>query len=142
MRARAFGRDGGELTAIAYCVKSPEPLMTEVSAATRVPHARSATATTPRCPPGHELTSGGFSFAGSHNAFLSAAHFNDDNTWSATAYGYFGEVPALTVHGYCLEASDADQTQPPSVPGAPGAQPPAASPPGGSNPPLLPNPLD
>jgi hypothetical protein len=73
--------------------------MTEVSAATRVPHARSATATTPRCPPGHELTSGGFSFAGSHNAFLSAAHFNNDNTWSATAYGYFGEVPALTVHG-------------------------------------------
>lgn len=139
VRARAFGRDGGELTAIAYCVKADEPLITEVSASSRLPPGRSATATTPPCPPGHELTSGGFSFAGSHNAFLSAAYFNDDNTWSATAFGYFGEAPALTVHGYCLEASDADAAQPPTVPGAPDAQPPAA--PAPPSPPLVPNPL-
>ena len=47
----AFGVDGGELTAIAYCDKSKRPLLTEVSASTPLPAGTFATATTPPCPP-------------------------------------------------------------------------------------------
>jgi hypothetical protein len=66
------------------------------------------TATTPPCPPGLELTSGGFSFNGSESAFFADGSFNDDGTWSATGFGYFGPVPSLTAYGYCLRPADAE----------------------------------
>ncbi len=119
--ATAAGNDGGELTAIAYCVKNAGPLFTEVSASTPLRSGHSATATTPRCPPGLELIAGGFSFGGSQDAFFAGGvsfggsqqaffaegSFNSDGTWSATGFGYFGPAPALTAYGYCLPVSDA-----------------------------------
>jgi hypothetical protein len=105
--ATAAGYDGGELTAIAYCVRNEGPLFTEVSASTSVPSGGAATATTQACAPGLELTAGGFSFGGSQDAFFADGSINPDGTWSATGFGYFGPAPALTAYGYCLPASDA-----------------------------------
>ena len=104
--AWANGWDGGELTSIAYCARDPGLPLTELQASSPVEGGRSATATTPPCPPGLELTSGGFSLNGSGNAFVSGASFNDDGTWSATGFGYFGEAPSLTSFGYCLRPAD------------------------------------
>ena len=98
----AFGRFGGELTAIAYCVGHGRPLLREVSASVRLRGGMSATATTPPCPRGRQLTSGGFSANGSQNAFFAGGSINRDHTWSVTAFGYFGPVPSLTAYGYCL----------------------------------------
>jgi hypothetical protein len=106
--AHAAGWDGGELTAIAYCATDESLPLTEVQASTPVPGRGSATATTPACPPGLELTSGGFSLNDSGSAFVGDAAFNYDGTWSATAFGYFGPAPALTAYGYCLRPADAD----------------------------------
>jgi hypothetical protein len=103
----AAGFDGGELTAIAYCVKNDGPMFTEVSASTSVPSGKSATATTPGCPPGLELIAGGFSFGGSQDAFFADGSINPDGTWSATGHGYFGPAAALTAYGYCLPVSGA-----------------------------------
>ncbi len=99
----AAGWDGGELTAIAYCVKSGGPLLTEVSASAALAAGAAATATTPPCPSGHALTAGGFSFHGSRHAFFGDGSINLDGSWSATGFGYFGPVEAITAYGYCLE---------------------------------------
>ncbi|MGH2984255.1 MAG: hypothetical protein ACRDK5_08385 [Solirubrobacterales bacterium] len=105
--AAAVGHDGGELTAIAYCARSPAPLITEVSASAPLPGGQSATATTPLCPPGLRLAAGGFSFNGSREAFFAGGWINSDDSWSATGFGYLGPAPALTAYGYCLAVSDA-----------------------------------
>jgi hypothetical protein len=105
--ATAAGFDGGELTAIAYCVRNDGPLFTEVSASTSFP-----AATPPRrrprvAPPGLGLIAGGFSFGGSQDAFFADGSIDADGTWSATGLGYFGPAPALTAYGYCLPVSGA-----------------------------------
>ncbi len=102
--ASAAGRDGGELTAIAYCARDPSLPLTEVQASSPVPTGGSTTATTPPCPPGYVLTSGGFSLNGSRTALFGDGSFNEDGSWSATAFGYFGPAPPswLTAFGYCL----------------------------------------
>jgi hypothetical protein len=93
---------GGELSAIAYCVRNNRPILTEVaSAPVRVPAGTNASATTPPCPDGLTLTTTGFSLD-STNAFYSGSSLNDDGTTTSNAFGYFGEVPNLTAYGYCL----------------------------------------
>jgi hypothetical protein len=106
--AAAAGWDGGELTAIAYCARDPSLPLTEVQASAPVPAAGSAIATAPPCPPGLELTSGGFSLGGSRSAFFGGGYFSEDGTWSATAFGYFGPAESLTAYGYCLRPADAE----------------------------------
>ena len=105
--AAAAGWDGGELTAIAYCASDPSLPLTAVEASGPVDAVGSATATTPPCPSGIELTAGGFSLNGSSNAFIAGAAFNQDGTWSAMAHGYLGPASALTAYGYCLRPADA-----------------------------------
>jgi hypothetical protein len=101
--ASAFGAFGGELTSIAYCVSHPTgPLLTAVEGSTAVPRGGSSTATTPSCPAGRRLTSGGFSLHGSSDAFFVAGYFVRGPRWATTAYGYFGSAPRLTAYGYCL----------------------------------------
>jgi len=100
----AFGAFGGELTAMAYCVHHKGPVFTEVSASNPVPLGQSATATTPTCPDGRRLTSGGFSMNGSQNALFDGSSLNADGTWSATGFGYFGAAPSITAYGYCVRA--------------------------------------
>jgi hypothetical protein len=103
--AGAVDEDGGELTAIAHCAEDPSLPLTEVSATASVDDGEAATATTPRCPAGRALTSGGFSFNGSHDALFAEGYFTRKATWSATGFGWFGPVE-LTAYGYCLGVAD------------------------------------
>jgi len=98
----AFGNFGGELTAIAYCLRSRSPLVSEVSSEALLPLESSATATTPACPPGSTMVAGGFATSPSGPALVSSAHFNPDGSWSATAFNQFGPYATLSAHGYCM----------------------------------------
>jgi hypothetical protein len=100
---RSFGLFGGELSAIAYCDRSKKPLLKEVRASTPVPDKGLATVTTPRCPKGYRLTMGGFATQGSTNSFIADGIINRNNTWTASAFGYFGASPSLTAYGYCMK---------------------------------------
>jgi hypothetical protein len=97
----AFGAFGGELTAIAYCVRSKRPLLTEVTAATTLGTGQLGTATTPPCPLGRRTTSGGFSGNGSESVLFTNGMINADGTWSASGYNT-GAATNLTAYGYCL----------------------------------------
>ena len=96
---------GGELTAIAYCVRHRGPILTEVpSTPVTVLSGANASATTPTCPEGLTLTTTGFSLGESRTAFYAGSSLNSDGTTTANAFGYFGEAPSLTAYGYCLRA--------------------------------------
>jgi hypothetical protein len=98
----AFGGFGGELTAIAYCTRSKNSLITEVSNSTSLAPG-SGSVTTPSCPPGQRMTAGGFSSNGSSTTFLTNGMLNQDGTWSASGYNW-GSGATLTAYGYCLHA--------------------------------------
>jgi hypothetical protein len=100
--AHAFGAFGGQITAIAYCTRSKRPLLSAVEATTPLGPGL-GTATTPTCPPGTRMTSGGFSSNGSTSVFLTNGMLNGDGTWSASAHNW-GSGAALTAYGYCLRA--------------------------------------
>jgi hypothetical protein len=101
----AYGTGSGELTAIAYCVRMKRPLLSEVvSSPAPVSAGNSATTTTPTCPAGKKLVTGGFSTGGSTNGLYAEGAVKPDGTFTATAYGFFGAVPQLTAYGYCLPA--------------------------------------
>jgi hypothetical protein len=96
---------GGELTAIAYCVRHRGPILTEVASdPVTVIAGHNASATTPTCPEDLTMTTTGFSLGASPNAFYAGNSLNDDGTTTANAFGYFGEVPNLTAYGYCVRA--------------------------------------
>jgi hypothetical protein len=101
----AVDRNGGELTAIAYCAKDPSLPITTVSDSVSVGDGEAATAATPRCPQGRALIAGGFSFGDSHDALFADGYFTRAGTWAATGYGWFGSAE-LTAYGYCAEARD------------------------------------
>ena len=98
----AFGNFGGELTAIAYCLKSGGPLISEVDSQTELPVGQSATTTTPACSPGSSMVGGGFSTTPSGPALVSSAYFNNDGSWAATAYNEFGPNATLSAQAYCM----------------------------------------
>jgi hypothetical protein len=98
----AFGNFGGELTAIAYCLKSGGPLVSEVDSETALPVGESATTTTPACPPGSTMVGGGFSTSPSGPALVSSAYFDPSGGWSATAYNEFGPDATVSANGYCM----------------------------------------
>jgi hypothetical protein len=98
---KAYGAYGGELTAIAYCIKSKAPLLQEVSAAAPLALSTPASVTTPACPGSSKLTLGGFAASG--DAWFGGGSINAAaNTWTATGYGRFGPT-TLTAYGYCLQ---------------------------------------
>jgi hypothetical protein len=101
----AFGNFGGELTAIAYCLRSRIPLISEVASQSDLPLDESATASTPACPPGSTMVGGGFATSPSGPALVSSAYFNGDGSWSATAFNEFGPDATLSAHGYCMTQS-------------------------------------
>jgi hypothetical protein len=100
--AHAFGQFGGEITAVAYCTRSKRPLLSAVEASTPLGPGL-GTATTPTCPPGTRMTSGGFSSNGSTSVFHTNGVINADGTWSASGFNW-GSGAALTAYGYCLRA--------------------------------------
>ena len=107
----ALGSWGGEMAALVYCMASRQDLVTEVSADASTSSGLTSslrlhdymTATTPACPPGNQMVSGGFSENGSTAAFFANGVFNPDGTWSASAFNYFGgSSTKLTAYAYCL----------------------------------------
>src|SRR3954454_7860859 len=98
----AFGNFGGELTAIAYCLRSGVPLVSEVTSEASLPDESSATATTPPCPPGSSIVAGGFTASPPGPALVSSAYFNPVGSWSATAFNEFGPAAAISARGYCM----------------------------------------
>jgi hypothetical protein len=101
----AYGTGSGELTAIAYCVRMKSPTITEVaSSPAPVVAGNSVTTTTPACPAGKKLVTGGFSMNGSTNALFAGGSLDPAGTFTANAYGFFGAAPQLTAYGYCLPA--------------------------------------
>jgi hypothetical protein len=99
----AFGNFGGELTAIAYCLKAGSTLVSEVDSQTSLPFDESATTTTPACPAGSSMVGGGFSTSPTGPALVSSAYFDPSGGWSATAFNEFGPTAAtLSAHGYCM----------------------------------------
>ena len=103
--AGAVDQDGGELTAIAHCANDPSLPLTEVLASTEVDEDELASVTTPRCPAGRQLTAGGFSFNGSHDALFAEGYFTRKGTWSTSGFGWFGPVE-MTAYGYCLKTDE------------------------------------
>jgi len=82
------------------------PMLTEVvSGPAPVAFRDSATATTPDCPAGKRLVTGGFSTNGSSDGFFYDGRFNSTGTWSASEFGFFGAIASLTAYGYCWPAS-------------------------------------
>jgi hypothetical protein len=99
---------GGELTAIAYCVKSKKPILLEVnSEQVPVPAGMNASTTSAGCPGGRQLTTTGFALD-SRNAFYAGSSLNvppsgSGSTISSTtahAFGYLGPAQ-LIAYGYC-----------------------------------------
>lgn len=97
----AFGRFGGELTAIAYCRRSRKPLIKEVSASTSVPSGGLATAQTPSCPRGRRLVFGGFSTFPAGSTFIADGKITGNGAWAVSGYNAFGPAATLFAHGYC-----------------------------------------
>jgi hypothetical protein len=102
--ASAFGGFGGEITAIAYCLRSKKPLLTQVSSPT-VTVAKGAVgyAKTPPCPKGRRLVYGGFQTFPQKAAFMTDGRFLKNRSWSAAAYNNFGPTASLTAYGYCFK---------------------------------------
>ncbi|HEY7267177.1 MAG TPA: hypothetical protein VH501_05750 [Solirubrobacterales bacterium] len=102
----AYGTGQGELTAIAYCARMKKPRLTEVtSSPTPIAADQLSSTTTPSCPKGKRLVAGGFSNGnGSPNAFFAEGTINQNNSFTARSYGFFGPVSGLTAYGYCWPA--------------------------------------
>jgi len=98
----AFGGFGGQLTAIAYCWRSKNPLLTEVSASAPIQRGGFSTATTPPCPVGN-LVFGGFSSSPAGSILFTNGMFNSDGSWSGSGMNHFGPSGNITVYGYCLK---------------------------------------
>ena len=97
----AFGNFGGEMTAIAYCRASGKPLVTEVSSSTTVASGEYGATSTPTCPAGRVLVSGGFSTFPSTSSLVADGYVNGAGGWTAGIYNSFGPATTLTAHGYC-----------------------------------------
>jgi hypothetical protein len=94
------GGNGGQISSIAYCVRSRKPLLAEVaSAAATVTPGHNATTTTPDCPPGKQLIAGGYSAPPTLRVFAGA--FAGMDNWTASAASYTGSGQ-ITAYGYCL----------------------------------------
>ena len=100
--AHAFGNFGGEITAIAYCVRSRRPLLREVSASTTIGHGQVGTAMTPPCPGKRRLSTGASAARPPGSMFMADGHFKRDGSWSTSAFNRFGPTANLTAYGYCL----------------------------------------
>lgn len=99
----AVGKFGGEMTGIAYCVRSKKPLLKTVSATTTVPGGRGnvAKATTGKCPKGRTLIFGGFSTPADGSVLYMGGSMNGNGTWTVSGMSTGGGGP-LTGYGYCL----------------------------------------
>lgn len=92
---------GGELTGIAYCIKSKQPILKQVSATVPLATDATATATTAGCGGGRKPAFGGFETASTGDVMYFGGYFTTSGTWAATAYNE-GPPTSLTAHLYCI----------------------------------------
>jgi hypothetical protein len=97
----AFGSFGGQLFAVAYCVKGKSSWQ-EVSAAAGIAPGATATATTPACPPGKRLVDGGFNTSPAGSVFASNIALNPDQSFTASGYNRSTAPATITGYAYCL----------------------------------------
>lgn len=93
---------GGELTGIAYCVRSKKPILKEISASVPIGTNETATATTGNCPKGSKPAFGGFDTSSDGNVMYFGGYFTTAGTWAATAFNS-GPPATLNAHLYCLK---------------------------------------
>ena len=102
--ARAFGAYGGDVTAIAYCRPSKRPLMTAVSSSALIGTGSLGSATTPGCPPGRVMTSGGFAGPRSGPIKLASGLVTPAGSWTTAGYNS-GSPTRFSAYGYCLRGA-------------------------------------
>ena len=95
------GSFGGELTGMAYCVKSKKPVLKELSATVQIGNDQTATATTPSCPKGRKGAFGGFETASDGSVMYFGGYFTSSGAWAASGYNS-GPPTSLTAYVYCL----------------------------------------
>jgi hypothetical protein len=99
----AFGNFGGEMTAIAYCLHSKKPLVTEVSGQATIDAHQTATAQTPPCAGGRKLVFGGFSTDPVGSTFFTNGGWASDGSRTASGFNNSGSPATMTAYGYCLK---------------------------------------
>jgi hypothetical protein len=101
--ASAFGGFGGEITAIAYCLRRGHPLVKQVSSRTvSIEKGEVGYVRTPRCPGKRRLVYGGFKTFPKKAAFMTDGRFHRNQSWSTAAFNNFGPTVDLTAYGYCF----------------------------------------
>jgi hypothetical protein len=98
----AFGSFGGEMTAIAYCMHSRKPLVTEVSGQVSIDPHQTATAQTTPCPAGRKLVFGGFSTDPVGSTFFTNGGWTPDGSRTDSGFNNSDSPSTLTAYGYCL----------------------------------------
>ena len=106
----AFGSIKNDFVSIGYCMASPKrkPLIREVSATTTILPGRVGFVTTPPCPPSRKMVWNGFDMnpkpgGPAHRAMLFAdGIFNQNQSFTASAWNGTGVTGTLTAYGYCL----------------------------------------
>ena len=101
VKSHGQGSFGGELTGIAYCVRSKKPILKEVSATVPIGTNQTATATTRKCPGKRRGAFGGFQTASDGSVMYFGGYFTSKGAWAATAFNS-GPPTTLTAHMYCL----------------------------------------
>ena len=99
----AFGGFGGELTAIAYCMHSKKPLVTEVSGMTAIDPQQYGSAQTTTCPAGRKLVFSGFNSDPTGSIFYTNGGWAADGSATGGGFNNSGSPANLTVYGYCLK---------------------------------------
>jgi hypothetical protein len=104
--AMAEGWGGGELTGIAYCVRSKKPKFTTVTATADIASTQPGSVTTPKCPKSRVLGFVGFGSPLSGDLVYMGSSI-DGRTSTASAL-HDGQTPSepsakLTAYGYCLK---------------------------------------
>ena len=97
----AFGSFGGQLFAVAYCVKGKSSWQ-EVSASAAIDPGATATATTPPCPAGRRVVAGGFNTSPAGAVFFGNGALNPDQSFSASGYNRSTAPATITGYAYCL----------------------------------------
>jgi hypothetical protein len=98
----AFGSFGGQISAIAYCVKGKSNWQ-EVSASAPIPPGSTATAATPPCPAGKPAVGDGFTTSPAGAVLFGGASINPDQSVSAVGYNRSTSAATITGYAYCLK---------------------------------------
>ena len=106
--ATAASGFGGELTGIAYCVRSKKPILKEVTASVDLVPQAPGSVTTPRCPKGRILGFAGFATPSTDRLVYMGSSINSGNTSTASGFNdgstsTSAVTSKLTAYGYCIK---------------------------------------